>query len=267
MEAADIRRMTPYQDVNGALVMLAEGLRDLIGDNIVGLYLTGSLTYGDFSPATSDIDFLSIMKRPFSPEEFDGVKALHERIGRAFPKWVERMEGSYITMAMLAEAPPPQKPRAPRPYINEGKFWQPDPVYGNEWTINLHVLYEKGVALLGPDPRTVIAPVGIDAVKEASRMDLTEEWIPKLEDVAFFENSHYQAYMILTLCRILYRARHSDIASKRVAAAWAKKEFGQPWSDLIQEAEDWRYGIRINAASRAREFTKFVASKVLNERL
>jgi len=263
----EIRRLTPYQDVNGALAMLAEGVNGLIGDNIAGLYLTGSLSYGDFNPATSDIDFLSIMKRPFSSEAFDSIKVLHEGIGRAYPEWARRIEGSYITMAMLAEAPPPRRPRTPRPYINEGDFWRPDPVYGNEWTINLHVLYEKGVPLLGPDPKTFIAPVSIDAVKEASRMDLIEEWVPKLDDRAFFENSHYQAYMILTLCRILYRARHSDVASKRTAAAWAKKEYGLPWSDLIQKAEDWRYGMRMDAASEAREFTEFVASNVLNDRL
>lgn len=262
MEISAIKKLTPYPDINDILVKLSEGVAEIIGDKLVGLYLTGSLTYGDFDPESSDIDFLAIMKESLSPEKFEQIKQLHGRITQAYPKWAKHIEGSYITIAMLKEAPPPQKPQTHRPYINEGNFWQPFPPYGNEWTINLYVLYKNGVALIGPDPKEVIAPVSIEAVREASRRDLYEEWEPKIKDTAWLENSHYQAYIILTMCRILYRATHTDVSSKKVASTWAKKELGKPWSDLIEKAEKWRHGLQMNSLDETVAFIKFVMTKV-----
>ena len=47
---------TPYPAINTVLTEWAEGLKRLLGEKIVGLYLSGSLAYGDFVPDRSDID-------------------------------------------------------------------------------------------------------------------------------------------------------------------------------------------------------------------
>jgi len=99
------------------------------------------------------------------------------------------------------------------------------------------VLYERGVSLIGPGPKALIGPVDIRDVREASKKDLLEEWEPKLQDPSFFENSHHQAYVILTMCRILHRARHSNVASKRIASVWVKQAYGKHWRNLIEKAE------------------------------
>ncbi|MDO8470884.1 MAG: DUF4111 domain-containing protein [bacterium] len=259
MEIADIKKLTPYQDVNDVLVTLTQGVHDILGDELVGLYLTGSLTYGDFNPESSDIDFLAIMSHTLSREKLEQIENMHTYIGENHTKWAKRIEGSYITKDMIEKAQPPQKPTTPRTYVNEGKV-RPA-IYGNEWTINLHVLYEHGIALIGPDPRVLINPVSIDAVREASKRDLHEEWEPKLKDASWLQNSHYQAYVILTMCRILYRAKHDNVASKKVASTWAKNELGEPWSDLIQKAEQWHHGQEMNSADETAAFIRFVIHK------
>jgi len=48
---------TKHKDVNQILHLLKTGLINILGKNLVGLYLTGSLTYGDFNRGSSDIDF------------------------------------------------------------------------------------------------------------------------------------------------------------------------------------------------------------------
>src|SRR5438445_214242 len=48
--------VTPYPAINTVLTEWAEGLKRLLGKKIVGLYLSGSLAYGDFVPDRSDID-------------------------------------------------------------------------------------------------------------------------------------------------------------------------------------------------------------------
>jgi hypothetical protein len=53
--------VTPYPAINTVLAEWAEGLQRLLGQTIVGLYLSGSLAYGDFVPDRS----VSICRRSF----------------------------------------------------------------------------------------------------------------------------------------------------------------------------------------------------------
>jgi Nucleotidyltransferase domain len=62
-------------DVSGHLVRFRDGL--LAAVELRGLYLYGSLTTGDFSPATSDIDVFAVTScRPVGAE-LDRLSALH----------------------------------------------------------------------------------------------------------------------------------------------------------------------------------------------
>jgi hypothetical protein len=247
------------QDVNDLLAFFAKSLKAILGEQLFGLYLTGSLTYDDFDRGSSDIDFLAVLNQVLSGENRNRVKRAHAHIASRYPIWAKRIEGSYVTREMLGSMHPPG---TPRPYINEGRFWDPDPSYGNEWLINLYALCQRGVSLVGPDPKTFIGPIDISDVREASKRDLLEEWQPKLRDQSFFSNSHYQAYAILTMCRILHRARNSGLASKRIAATWVKRAYGNPWSDLIERAERWQHGRELNAKEETADFIKFTLDQI-----
>jgi hypothetical protein len=253
-----IATITPHDDVNQVLALLADGLTVILGERLVGFYLTGSLTYGDFDRGSSDIDYLVVMTREIDAVQRAALIGLHARIGERYPEWRERIEGSYVTVSMLPSIlPPPQG----RPYVNQGAFWDPDPPYGNEWLINLYVLRECGVAILGPEPRNLVGPVSIADVREASYRDLIEDWVTRLDDPAFPPDSHHEAFVTLTLCRILHRATHDEVASKRVAAGWVKERYGEPWRSLVERAEQWRYGEEMNAAAEIRDFIRFVSSE------
>jgi hypothetical protein len=254
-----IKNITPYTDINDILVLLLENLQEIYRDQLVGLYLMGSLAYGDFHTNSSDIDFLVILGYPSSKEQLSQVKYMHNWIGEKYPTWAKRLEGSYITQDMLSSIKPP---RTPRPYINEGSFLTSGAHYGNEWLLNLQVLYECGVALIGPRPKELMSPIDMKQVRAASRKDLYEEWAPKLENFAALEDSHLQAYSVLTLCRILYRAQNDEVVSKRVASAWVKETYGNPWIGLIEQAENWHYGQEMNRLAETLNFLRFTLEKV-----
>jgi predicted nucleotidyltransferase len=262
MEITKVENITPYQDVNTLLALLSKNLAEILDGQLVGLYLTGSLTSGDFDRGSSDIDFLLVLTHPLSAKQLKQIKNMHSRIGKDFPVWEKRIEGSYITKNMLSSTKPPKESR---PYVNAGKMW--NLVYGNEWILNLHVLYECGIALLGPDPKELIGSVNLDAVREASKRNLIQEWQPKLKDPSAFrsddyDSNHLQAYAVLTMCRILYLAKNDGVASKRVASTWAKKTYGRPWSDLVKKAEDWQHGKEMNAEEQTKDFIKFTVKEV-----
>ncbi len=246
------------KDVNEVLQSLAKGIIEILGEDLVGCYLTGSLSYGDFNPENSDIDLLVVLKAPVLQEKLKALKQLHLQVEADHKKWAKRIECSYIPIDMLQNVHPP---KAPRPYIGEGIFYSEAP-YGNEWIINQYLLYKHGISLIGPEFKTLVKPIDILDVREACIRDLHEEWQPKINDHAYLNNSHYQSYVVLNLCRILYTVMCHSTASKKVSAAWVKSEFGPRWNNLIQTAENWHFGIEMNLQEETIEFLKFVVDKV-----
>lgn len=255
------QKLTSYEDVNKVLELLAEGLKELLSNQLAGLYLTGSLTYGDFDKGSSDIDFLAVLTNPLTDQQIEAVKQLHQRIGEAVPFWAKRLEGSYITTAM---AKTKAQPAEQRPYVNGGKVNLYK--YGNEWTINLYALLETGVAIVGVEPKEMFPNVTIEDVREASKQDFLNDWQPKLDDPDAFnsksyDSNHLKAYTVLTMCRILHRAKNDGIASKRVASRWVKETYSD-WAGLVEKAEHWQHGKQMSTDSEVRDLIRFTMKKV-----
>lgn len=255
------QKLTPHEDVNQVLELLTSGLQNLLGNQLVGLYLTGSLTYGDFDKDSSDIDFLAVLDNPLAEGQLEAVKELHQQIGEAVPFWEKRLEGSYITTEMIKTK---ERPEEPRPYVNGGKVNLYK--YGNEWTINLYALLETGVAIIGREPTQMFPTVTIEDVREASKQDLLNDWQPKLDDPNAFssedyDSNHLKAYAVLTMCRILHRAKNDGIASKRVASGWVKETYPD-WAQIVEQAEQWQHGKQMSSDDEVREFIRFTISGV-----
>lgn len=248
---------TPYEDINAIVDDLAQGLAAILGSNLVGFYLTGSLSYSDFNPESSDIDLLALVRERVSPEELRLLKDLHFQIEASYTKWAERIECSYTPLEMLENILPPKEPR---PYIGEGRFYD-EAHYGNEWLINNYLLYQHGITLFGPDFRTLMPPVEIADVQKACIRDLFKEWQPKITDPGYLSNSHYQSYVILNLCRILYTVMRGAAGSKKVSAAWVK-DYAPQWRDLIETAEKWKYGDVMDRQAETIGFIRYAVDKL-----
>ncbi len=91
-------------------------------------------------------------------------------------------------------------PTEPRPYINEGCFYE-EAHYGNEWIINLYLLYKHGLPLIGPNSASLINEINIEEVKKACVRDFLKEWQPKINDSEWLSSPQQHSYTILTLCR------------------------------------------------------------------
>ncbi len=82
-----MRNLTHRPDVNDILATLASEPQKILGNQLIGLYLTGSLTYGDFDPGSSDIDFLAILDRALSDRQRSRIEKLHSIMADDYPKW------------------------------------------------------------------------------------------------------------------------------------------------------------------------------------
>ena len=233
---------TPYAEANAAVEALLDGVEETLGEQMVGLYLYGSLASGDFDPQTSDIDFLIVTREALSESQVSALEAMHARLWAAGPKMAAKLEGKYLP---LADLPRFEAQAGPFPTVNEGEFFLAK--QESDWIIQRWVLREQGVAVMGPPLEPLIEPVSPEMLRGAVLGYLREWWMPMLARPTRLESSEYQAYAILSMCRALYTLRNGEIASKPVSARWAQTEFGS-WAGLIESALSWRTGSELGVA-------------------
>lgn len=256
----DFANLTPHKDVNDFLAFFTDGTISIFKENLIGIYLTGSLSYQAFNYNSSDVDITVILQNPVSPAELSAIKNFLALVENSFNTWARRLDCSYTPVEMLTSVLPPKKPR-PWYWGGERILYAEAP-YGNEWSINNYLLYNYAISLFGPAFKELTKPINIEEVQKACLRDLFAEWEPKKTNRDWFKDSHQQSYFILNLCRILYTVMCKSAGSKKIASSWVKKEYGIPWQDLINTAEQWQYGIELNCQERAIEFLNFVLDQV-----
>ncbi len=226
-------RPTKYPEINKILDLLLTGVSQVLGNQLVGMYLYGSLATGDFDSETSDIDFLVITTSTLPDKTIADLEIMHHRLWESKAKWAMKLEGSYIPRREI-------KLHTVRtgacPTVNEGRFYLDKP--GSDWIIQRHVVREQGVIVAGPDPKTLIDPVSPADLRRAVKGVLHEWWFPMLEDPTWLREhgSEYHAYAILSMCRALYTLENGTIVSKSAAAQWVQGKLGEDWSRVIDQA-------------------------------
>jgi predicted nucleotidyltransferase len=225
---------TPFPDINAILQELLESVKEVLGIHFVGLYLEGSLANGDFDQA-SDIDFVVVTDEPVSDKLFQELQAMHERIARIDSAWAMQLEGSYISQSALQRQEPKQ---ALLPNIERGEGEHLKLVTQDEgWIIHRYILRERGITLVGPDPKTLIDPISPNDLRRVMLPEL-DGWASQLLDHPdeIIKRGYPSSYIILTFCRMLYTLELGEVVSKRSAASWAEGRVNNNWKTLIERA-------------------------------
>lgn len=228
---------TPYADLNLVLGELVARVQSALASNLIGVYLQGSLAIGDFH-IYSDVDFDIIVEEDVSNTQVSSLQALHREIFALSSPWAQHLEGSYIPKAALKNLPPPVR-----------KFWYLD--NGSKELVRSDhddslvvywVLREKGITLIGPEPRTLISPVSVAALRREileTMRTWRQQWLAEPDKM---NNRFYQPFAILSYCRMLHTLQVGAVDSKRAGAVWAKEALDGRWAQLIDQALDARPG-------------------------
>ena len=188
-------------EVSEILAALIPGVQTALADNLVGVYLCGSLATGDFIE-TSDIDFVVAIERPVSDAEVGALIEMHARLAALPNPYADRLEGAYIDRASLRRFEPGRE------------FLTIDCETPLRWKehetsslIERYVLREKGVALLGPDPKSLIDLISSEELRAGIRRRLHEwaTWAANPHDPEWLPPRSHQAYVVETMCRALDR--------------------------------------------------------------
>jgi predicted nucleotidyltransferase len=224
---------TPYPEVNTMLQVLLESVGNVLGSHLVGVYLDGSLTSGDFDE-DSDIDFVVVTSEDISGDLFLALQAMHERIATMDSAFAVQLEGSYISQQGLRCFDPAH---ALHPNIERGEGERLKMVFHDDWwIIHRYILRERGIALAGPAPQTLIDPVSPNDLRRAMRSVLDGWAMQILDNPELISGRGYQSYVVLSLCRMLYTLQFGDVVSKPFAARWAKATLDAAWVSLMDRA-------------------------------
>lgn len=229
--------MDVLPEIMSLLNALMAGMRTALGENLVGVYLRGSLAMGSFDPATSDVDFFTITERRISLDEFTALAALHEALARLPNPYGDQLEGTYIERSAAWRFEPGR--RFPTIGRSEPLEWSE---HGANWILERWAVREHGTTLLGPDPRALIAPVSHDNLR-AAVADRLRDWADfagRCDDVEWQQHRGHKAYIVETMCRALCTLATGEIMTKPQAVAWALVTLPAPWRDLVERSRAWR---------------------------
>lgn len=227
--------LTPYTDVNTVLHVFATHLRAILGDHFRGMYLTGSLALGDFDPHTSDIDFVVLTGATLSADLIEAIRDMHGRFDTGDSTWAGRVEAVYIPPEALR---PDSMSLVRCPQVEKERPLFIAPLESG-WIFHLYTLREHGVAMSGPPLRPLIDPLDPDDMRRAAA-PIAEQWLEQARHdptwLAWLYDPKNQAFVVLTLCRMLYTLDSGSVTSKPTAARWAEQALGPRWATLIARA-------------------------------
>lgn len=211
---------------------LLRGVRAILGNGLVGVYLHGSLTGEDFD-AFSDVDVMVVSEQEINAEEFAALQAMHTHIAAPGGYWETQLEVCYLPRSAMRRYDPAN---VRHPYLDRGCTQMEWLNFDVSWTIQLFVLRERGIALAGPPPAELIDPLSADDLRSVMRA-LMRDWLGPLNtDSPEFATRGYQSYIVLTQCRVLYTLHFGTVVSKIAAARWVQQWLDPRWVALIERA-------------------------------
>ncbi len=194
-------------EVSEILAALIPGVQTALADNLVGVYLCGSLATGDFIE-TSDIDFVVAIERPVSDAEVGALIEMHARLAALPNPYADRLEGAYIDRASLRRFEPGREFLTIE--CETPLRWKE---HETSSLIERYVLREKSVALLGPDPKSLIDLISSEELRAGIRRRL-HEW------ATWAANPHDPEWLRPAATRHTSSRRCAGRCTRLLSASW-----------------------------------------------
>jgi Domain of unknown function (DUF4111)/Nucleotidyltransferase domain len=247
-----------YPELTSVLREFVSCVQAALGSNFLGAYLVGSLATGGFD-LDSDVDFLVVTEVELCDADVKSLDQIHGGIHALGSYPAKHLEGSYLTSESLAR--PDSVGAQLFWYLDNGSTSLERSVHDNRWHVRW-ILRERGIILTGPDPKTLLPPVPIEALRAEALSSIHEIarrfHVEVDQPIGWFNTRFGQSFAVLTCCRMLQTAISGSVQSKLSAAEWAEQFLGREWTALIREAWIERSGVRSGEKVREPAETKLI---------
>jgi streptomycin 3"-adenylyltransferase len=236
------------------LTLLAEMANDfpsILENNLVGIYLWGSLTYEAFDKRCSDIDCIVVTRQDVNDEEFSALELWFEQSLKRNP-WADKFDMRFVIDNEFLDK------NSKCCGFHFGKLVR----HGSDGNPIIWVnIGQSGITLWGKPAAEIAPPVTKECLNEALFLELEylkenlAENVGDKSNLAFFHNS----YAVLTACRIFYTAHNKTLVSKEMAFGWTKENIPKKWHAVINTARKNRLaGKGLKTAKLENDAMKFV---------
>ncbi|XSG73919.1 aminoglycoside adenylyltransferase domain-containing protein [Herpetosiphon llansteffanensis] len=220
-----------HPELEAVLAGLVAELQNILGDQLLAVYLSGSIALDDWDDA-SDVDFMVVLKDELDLAQLPALQALHAAIYALPSPWAQHLEGSYISQALVRGADPNKTPLW---YLDNGSSQLILSTHDNElvmrWTVREH-----GIPLFGPEPTNLIDPIDPAELRQEIRNTM-HDWAGEMQAGMYqMTNQWAQAFTVISYCRMLQSLATDRIHSKRAGVAWALANLAPQWHPLIEAA-------------------------------
>ena len=251
-------RSEAYPEMASVLQRFVAGVQNALGSNFLGAYLVGSLATGDFD-LDSDVDFLILTNAELSDAEVRSLQKAHVDIHALGCYPAEHLEGSYISKDLLNRAD--LVGVEPLWFVDNGSTSLERSLHDNRWHVRW-ILRERGVTIIGPDPKTLLQPVPTGVLRSeavAAIQDLKNRFVAEIDrSLGWFNTRFGQSFAVLTCCRMLYTSKSGTVNSKLSVVKWAEQSLDPAWCELIRNAWTERMGVRFGDKVRQPAQTKLL---------
>jgi len=225
-----------------------ESLRGLCHCELVGAYVYGSAASGCWNPKTSDVDIVLVGHCMSDPEAVGELEHIHRQAKLPIDATVVAPEQLKV-----------ERLRAPVGFlikpISKGKAIH-CPEGSRDFVAQSQEVYERGIALFGPEPGDLFEPVP---------WPLVERYVYY---VLPFISSRFKN-PVLMLCRCAYTLALQKMGAKRESREWALAAMPSEWHSLIAEALVEYSGddsVKPMSRNEVLQFDKYIAEWVANRR-
>jgi hypothetical protein len=200
---------------------------------VEGLYLHGSLGFGEWYPERSDIDYVAVLARP---APIDLLRDVHGHMADTFAR--PPFDGFHCTWDELARGPDGLEP----PCTLGGIFFAEErhDVHPVTW----HELASHGVRMRGPELAQVKLWTDERALRQYTHDNLAEYWAGEVEVLRKFPDQagrpEIVTWFVLGTARLHHLLATNALTSKTGAGFYAERVFDPRWHELVGEALSYR---------------------------
>jgi predicted nucleotidyltransferase len=218
------------EPVRGRVNDILTFYKKLLGGNLLGFYLHGSLAMGCFNPESSDIDFLVVVRDKLTtPKKIEIISYLLKIDNDSAPS----PEMSIVTQASLDNL------AYPSPYeLHYSKTWREryrenkvdweEPRYDADLVIFYMAIRHNGIRLYGRPAQAAFPEVPRDICIASLAEDM--DWLRERIDTIPLED------IVLNPCRHLAFIREGTFVSKTEGGEWGLSHLPHEFADLIHQA-------------------------------
>ena len=206
--------------------------QDVLGENLVGVYLHGSLAMGGFNPAKSDLDLLVVVEDAVMDET--KIKFLRQVVKLNEEAPAKGIEMSIVRRKYISPFVYPTPYELHFSVAHLRRFYEDPKAYveqlrGTDKDLAAHfaIVHRFGVALYGPKAKEIFSQVPKADYADSIWYDVGGAKEEILEN---------PMYLTLNLCRALAYLKADLVLSKQTGGAWGLQNVPAEYHGLIRAA-------------------------------